>query len=171
MIEAHTFPFVSLTSLRIFWSLSSNEPRTPVPAMIEEISKDTIRLFFMASGTSPLTILCAMPYGEMMNRWLTISINSQHTSTMEVLPTPASPMRAGLFFVLRHKTYTILWLSIGKYFKSTVNLCISSNDRVQLSRFCLLSQVDSILEKHFAFGNGIWTSPSILSILWGIVAE
>ena len=51
------------------------------------MSNDSTRLFFRPSGTSPLTIRCAIP------------------STMAVLPTPGSPIRTGLFLVLRCNTW------------------------------------------------------------------
>ena len=69
----------------IFLSRSSNSPRYLVPATTEAMSRDTRRLSSRVSGTSPATMRCASP------------------STMAVLPTPGSPMRAGLFLVRREK--------------------------------------------------------------------
>ena len=62
---------------------SSNSPLYLAPATSKPISRETRILPFRFSGTSPLTIRCAMP------------------STMAVLPTPGSPSRMGLFFVRR----------------------------------------------------------------------
>ncbi len=50
----------------------------------------------MASGTSPFTIFCASP------------------STMAVLPTPASPMRSGLFFRRRASTWIVRSTSFSR---------------------------------------------------------
>ena len=64
---------------------SSNWPRYFVPATIKERSKEMIRLFCKSSGTCPRAIIRASP------------------STTAVLPTPASPMRAALFFRRRQR--------------------------------------------------------------------
>ena len=64
---------------------SSNWPRYFVPATISARSSEITRLPCSSSGTSPLTMACARP------------------SAMAVLPTPASPSSAGLFFVRRHR--------------------------------------------------------------------
>ena len=62
--------------------VSSKLPLYCVPASSPEISIEMISLFLIAAGTSPLIMACANP------------------STTAVLPTPASPTRTGLFFVL-----------------------------------------------------------------------
>ena len=67
----------------IFFSLSSNSPRYFVPATNRPISNVTTLLSSNISGTSLLTILCANP------------------SAIAVFPTPGSPIKIGLFFVLR----------------------------------------------------------------------
>ncbi len=64
---------------------SSNCPRYFVPATISARSSEITRLPCSSSGTSPSTIACASP------------------SAPAVLPTPASPSSAGLFFVRRHR--------------------------------------------------------------------
>ena len=76
-------PSESATSLRTAFSRSSNSPLNFAPAISEPISRAMMRLFFIASGTSRFTIRCASP------------------STTAVLPTPASPMNTGLFFLRR----------------------------------------------------------------------
>ncbi len=76
-------PSALLTSFRTAFKRSSNSPRNFAPANKEPISKVKIVLSLSPSGTSPRTIRWANP------------------STMAVLPTPGSPMRTGLFFVLR----------------------------------------------------------------------
>ena len=76
-----TFPS-SLTSLIILLILAWNPPRYFEPATIAAKSSVISRLSLTVSGTFPSTILLAMP------------------STIAVLPTPGSPIRHGLFFVL-----------------------------------------------------------------------
>ena len=76
------FP-AALTSSSAFFILSSNSPRYFEPATMADKSSEKIRLSFSVSGTSPSLIFCAKP------------------STMAVLPTPGSPIKQGLFFVLR----------------------------------------------------------------------
>ena len=76
-----TASFVLRSSSMIFLSRSSNSPRYLVPATSEPMSRVSTRLFSSVSGTSPATIRWARP------------------SAMAVLPTPGSPIRAGLFFV------------------------------------------------------------------------
>ncbi len=71
-----------LISSMTFFSLSSNSPLYLDPANSEDMSKVTTLLFFNISGILPSTIFCASP------------------STMAVLPTPGSPIKQGLFFVL-----------------------------------------------------------------------
>ncbi len=78
-------PSESVTSLTTAFNRSSNSPRNLVPATKAPISKATIRLDFKPSGTSPRTILRAIP------------------SAIAVLPTPGSPINTGLFFVRRVK--------------------------------------------------------------------
>ena len=61
---------------------SSNSPRYLDPATIADKSNITIRLSAILSGTRPLTICWASP------------------SVIAVFPTPGSPIRQGLFFIL-----------------------------------------------------------------------
>ncbi len=81
-------------SLRTALSRSSNSPRYFAPAISAPISRANIVLSFSVSGTSPFQMRCASP------------------STTAVLPTPGSPMSAGLFFVFRQRiviTRRISW--------------------------------------------------------------
>ena len=73
-------PFVTISFITIF-KRSSNCPLYFVPATSAPRSRAITLLFKRFSGTSEPTILCARP------------------STIAVLPTPASPIRIGLFFV------------------------------------------------------------------------
>ena len=66
---------------------SSKSPRYLVPATMPVKSRDTRRLFFSSSGTSPAWIFRAKP------------------SATAVLPTPGSPMSTGLFLVRRHRIW------------------------------------------------------------------
>mmetsp|Transcript_5311 Transcript_5311/g.16681 ORF Transcript_5311/g.16681 Transcript_5311/m.16681 type:complete len:226 (+) Transcript_5311:7550-8227(+) len=72
----------TLTSSIIFFKRSSNSPRYFVPATSNPISKVTTLLSSSMSGTSLAIILWANP------------------SAIDVLPTPGSPIRIGLFLVL-----------------------------------------------------------------------
>src|SRR5437773_2283035 len=81
------WPSLSAISRSTALNRSSNSPRYFDPAISAPMSRATTRLSFSDSGTSPATILWASP------------------STMAVLPTPGSPIRTGLFFVLRESTW------------------------------------------------------------------
>ena len=72
-----------MTSSITFFSRSSNWPRYMVPATRLPTSSISRRLLSSGSGTSPSMMRCASP------------------STIAVLPTPGSPIRAGLFLVRR----------------------------------------------------------------------
>mmetsp|Transcript_11094 Transcript_11094/g.26125 ORF Transcript_11094/g.26125 Transcript_11094/m.26125 type:complete len:238 (+) Transcript_11094:313-1026(+) len=80
-------PAWSSTSLRTFLSRSSNSPRNLAPATSAPRSRPMRRLSLRLSGTSPASIRWAMP------------------SAMAVLPTPGSPIRTGLFLVLRDRIW------------------------------------------------------------------
>ena len=80
-IKRRTFPDC-VTSFIALFILSSNSPLYFEPATIPERSSVRTFLSFIISGTSPTAIFCASP------------------STTAVLPTPGSPTRHGLFFVL-----------------------------------------------------------------------
>ena len=101
------------TSLNAFLILSSKSPLYFAPATIPEISSVTTLLSFRISGTSPATIFCAKP------------------STTAVLPTPGSPIKHGLFFVLLDKIWITLSISsflpiIGSIFPSSAFIVKSS---------------------------------------------
>ena len=81
------------TSFNTAFNLSSNSPLNLAPAIKAPISKEKITLSFKPSGTSPFTILWASP------------------STMAVLPTPGSPIKTGLFFVLLDRILMALLIS------------------------------------------------------------
>ena len=80
-------PCADSISFSTAFSRSSNSPRYFAPATMAPRSSDSRRLFFSASGTSPLTMRSARP------------------STMAVLPTPGSPISTGLFLVRRASTW------------------------------------------------------------------
>ncbi|OQA13195.1 MAG: hypothetical protein BWY63_03548 [Chloroflexi bacterium ADurb.Bin360] len=83
---------LSSSSTRL--SRSSNCPRYIVPATREPISSWMTRLPRIGPGTPPATIRCANP------------------STTAVLPTPGSPMSAGLFLVRRARIWMTRSISV-----------------------------------------------------------
>ncbi len=87
------WPFDFLTSSKTAFNRSSNSPRYFAPAKSAPISRANNFFSFKPSGTSPRTILCAKP------------------STTAVLPTPGSPIKTGLFLVLRDKIRTTFRIS------------------------------------------------------------
>ncbi|SPY13838.1 Uncharacterised protein [Bacillus subtilis] len=87
------FPAWRISSMT-FFRRSSNSPRYFVPATTVPMSNVITRLSRKISGTSLLIICCAKP------------------SAIAVLPTPGSPMRTGLFFVLRLNTSMTRWISL-----------------------------------------------------------
>src|SRR5699024_3989676 len=90
---------ISLTLLHFLqnsFRRSSNSPLYLAPATSAPMSSAKIFLSFRPSGTSPATILCARP------------------STAAVLPTPGSPIRTGLFLVLRDRILTMLRISASR---------------------------------------------------------
>ena len=91
-----TASFVLRSSSMIFLSRSSNSPRYFVPATSEPMSRVRTRLLSRVSGTSPATIRWARP------------------SAMAVLPTPGSPIRAGLFFVRRDRIWMTRSISFSR---------------------------------------------------------
>ena len=85
-INKRTFS-ASVTSLITFLMRSSNSPRYLDPATMPERSRITTRFPRIVSGTSPEAMSCARP------------------SITAVFPTPGSPIRHGLFFVLLLKIW------------------------------------------------------------------
>jgi hypothetical protein len=78
-------PSESITSFTTDFKRSSNSPLNFAPATKAPMSNEYTILDCKLSGTSPFTILCAIP------------------SAIAVFPTPASPIKIGLFFRLRDK--------------------------------------------------------------------
>jgi hypothetical protein len=93
-----------MTSSMTFFSRSSNWPRYMVPATRLPTSSISRRLLSNGSGTSPSMMRCASP------------------STMAVLPTPGSPISAGLFLVRRLR----IWI------RRSIS-CLATDDRVELA--------------------------------------
>ena len=89
-------PCEEVTSFRNALSRSSNSPRYLAPAIMLPRSIEMRRLFLSESGTSPATMRRARP------------------STMAVFPVPGSPIRTGLFFVLRESTCMTLRISLSR---------------------------------------------------------
>mmetsp|Transcript_31395 Transcript_31395/g.67770 ORF Transcript_31395/g.67770 Transcript_31395/m.67770 type:complete len:217 (+) Transcript_31395:1634-2284(+) len=85
-----------LISSMSFLSLSSNSPLYLVPATSRPMSSEITCFPSIVSGTSPPAIIWAKP------------------SAMAVLPTPGSPMRQGLFFVLLPKICVTRWISFAR---------------------------------------------------------
>ena len=80
----------------ILFNFSSNSPRYLVPATKEDISIDIIFLFFKAFGTSPFFILLAS------------------SSTIALFPTPASPIKRGLFLFFLNSVSVIKSISFSR---------------------------------------------------------
>ncbi len=91
-----TASLVLRSSSMIFLRRSSNSPRYLVPATSEPMSSVRTRLLMSVSGTSPATMRWARP------------------SAMAVLPTPGSPMRAGLFLVRRERIWMTRSISFSR---------------------------------------------------------
>ena len=81
-------------SLIIFWRRSSNSPLYFVPATNEAMSNAIIFFPIKLLGTFSCVISLA------------------NSSTMAVLPTPASPIKIGLFFLRRHNISINLFISL-----------------------------------------------------------
>mmetsp|Transcript_12141 Transcript_12141/g.33673 ORF Transcript_12141/g.33673 Transcript_12141/m.33673 type:complete len:250 (+) Transcript_12141:2375-3124(+) len=88
-----TFPSEALTSSMTPLSLSSNSPLNLAPASRLPMSRAKICLSCRDAGTSPATTLCA------------------RASITAVFPTPGSPIRTGLFLLLRDRMWTHLLIS------------------------------------------------------------
>ena len=91
-----TLPSERSTSFKIFFNLSSNSPRYFVPAMREPRSREINSLSLRDSGISPWAMRNAKP------------------STIAVFPTPASPIRIGLFFVLLDNIWIMRMISLSR---------------------------------------------------------
>ena len=98
-------PSENLTISKTFFNLSSKSPLNFAPARTDVISRENTTLSLKVSGTSPDAILKTSP------------------STTAVLPTPASPIKTGLFFILLERTLMTFEVSsslpmIGSIFPS-----------------------------------------------------
>ena len=111
-----TASFVFRSSSMIFFRRSSNSPRYFVPATSEPMSSVRTRLFSSVSGTSPATIRWARP------------------SAIAVLPTPGSPISAGLFF----------WPP-RQDLDDPLDLLLAADDRIELAGPGELGEVDAEL--------------------------
>ena len=99
------------TSSRTVFRRSSNSPRYLAPATSAPISSANIFLFFKPSGTSPLTIRCARP------------------SATAVLPTPGSPIRTGLFLVLRERIRITFRISASRPITGSIFCSLARSTR------------------------------------------
>ena len=88
--------FFSETSFITLFRRSSNSPRNFVPATRSARSSERILLFKRKTGTSLFAIFKARP------------------STIAVFPTPGSPIKTGLFFVLLTRIWMIRWISFSR---------------------------------------------------------
>ena len=96
LVDEQDASLVLRISSMIFLSRSSNSPRYLVPATSEPMSSVSRRLPASVSGTSPAMIRWARP------------------SAMAVLPTPGSPMSAGLFLVRRDRIWMTRSISFSR---------------------------------------------------------
>ncbi len=85
-----------------------------------------MRLSLRPSGTSPRTMRCARP------------------STIAVLPTPGSPMRTGLFFVRRERTWMTRRISSSRPIHAA-DLLVAADDRIDLAFARELGEVAPVL--------------------------
>ena len=99
----------SIISDITFLILSSNSPLYFEPAIIPDKSRVTTLLLSRVSGTEPAIIDCAKP------------------STTAVFPTPGSPIRQGLFFVLLLKTCITLFISCSLPITGSSLPCLASS--------------------------------------------
>ena len=86
-------PLADLISSITAFKRSSNSPLNLLPATKVPMSIARTFRFFSSSGTSPFTIASANP------------------SAIAVLPTPAPPIKTGLFFVFRSNVCIALFIS------------------------------------------------------------
>src|SRR3989344_766727 len=91
-----TLPSARSISFMMALRRSSNSPRYFVPAMSDPRSSDASSFPLSDSGTSPLAIRWASP------------------SAIAVLPTPASPISIGLFFVRRERIWMTRLISSSR---------------------------------------------------------
>ena len=110
----------------------SNSPFIEAPACIRPMSSAQSRTPRSGGGTSPAAIRCANP------------------STTAVLPTPASPVRIGLFCRRRISTS----INLADFF-------VPTKDRIHLARFGLGGEIlREPVERRRPFGLA-WAAPSV----------
>ena len=119
-----TRPSDFCTSEITAFNLSSNSPRNFAPATKAPRSRDKSLFPFKLSGTSPETIRLARP------------------STMAVFPTPGSPIKTGLFFVLRESTCITRLISSSRPITGSIFSFFASCVRSR-QNFSKLLNVDS----------------------------
>ena len=89
-------PPAPLISFKTFCNRSSNSPRYFAPEINADKSNETTLFLANEAGTSFRIIRCASPSYS-----ISLSSKDNDSTMMAVLPTPAGPTKAGLFFVLR----------------------------------------------------------------------
>ena len=95
-MKSKILPSLFLISASTALRRSSNSPRYLAPAIRLPMSRQNTVRSLRESGTSPRTMRCASP------------------SAMAVLPTPGSPIRTGLFLVLRVRMRITLRISLSR---------------------------------------------------------
>ena len=95
-INIIVWPSLFFISFNTAFNLSSNSPLYFAPATSAPRSSEKIFRSFKLLGTSPFAILIARP------------------STMAVLPTPASPIKTGLFFVFLESIRIVFLISLSR---------------------------------------------------------
>ena len=112
-INRMILPSAFSISFRTALSLSSNSPRYLAPAISEPMSSSIRSLSFKPRGTSLLKIRQASP------------------STIAVLPTPGSPIRTGLFLVLRERISITLLISSSRPMTGSILPLRTSSTRLR----------------------------------------
>ena len=146
--------FESSISLSTPFIRSSNSPRYLLPATREPTSSERSLHAARLAGTSALTIREARP------------------STTVVFPTPGSPIRTGLFFVLRERIRMTRLISssrpmTGSILPSRASAVIST---VNFLRFSFSSSASAVFESTLLVPRICWMALSI-SLVLGIFAS
>ena len=110
-INIMILPSAFFTSFKTAFNLSSNSPRYFAPAIREPISSSINCLSLRDEGTSPFIIRHASP------------------STIAVLPTPGSPIKTGLFLVLRDSISTTRRISSSRPITGSILPFFTSSTR------------------------------------------
>ncbi len=103
-------------ALRTALNLSSKSPRYFVPASSPPISSEKISESRITSGTSASIIFSAKP------------------SAIAVLPTPASPIKRGLFFLLRQRIWMARVNSRSRPINGSIFPCLARSLRLTVNR-------------------------------------